>query len=114
MRDARHFKNMINKNPSASIGFSLAAAAVYAARFGVCEAEHHGTPEWRQIARDLKSKYGDTLTADEVLSEMGTISNDTISIRIPSDLLALIDQRAKDEDRTRSKIIVMAIKKYFE
>jgi len=70
MRDRPHFERLLNENPNASVGFSLAARAVYAARYGVCEAEHHDTPEWGQIARDLKARYGETLTPDEVREEM--------------------------------------------
>ena len=33
---------------------------------GQCEAEHHGTEEWRQIARDLKERYGEALTVKQV------------------------------------------------
>jgi len=113
MRDARHYKNMIQKNTGASIGFALAASAVYASNFGFCEAKHHSTPEWRQIASGLKSKYGDTLTRDEALSEMGPIKNETMSIRIPGDLLALIDQKAKAETRTRSNMIIAALREKF-
>lgn len=32
--------------------------------------EHRSTPEWGQIARDLKARYGETLTPDEVRQEM--------------------------------------------
>lgn len=80
MRDKQHYLNMFERNPHASIGFTLAAAAVYAARYGVCEPENHSTEEWKQIARDLKENYGETLTRDEVLFEMaGAI--------IPDDLI---------------------------
>lgn len=113
MRDAKHFKNLINKNPNASIGFTLAASAVYASRYVLCENEHHGTPEWKQIARDLKSKYGETLTAEETLAEMQPITNETMSVRIPSDLLDMIDQQAKTESRTRSNMIIAALKEKF-
>ena len=44
-----------------------------------------------------------------VLTEHGQ----ALSIRIPGDLLALIDQQAKTESRTRSNMIVTALKKYF-
>ena len=40
-------------------------------------------------------------------------SNDTLSIRIPGDLLALIDQQAKAESRTRSNMIVAALREKF-
>jgi hypothetical protein len=73
MRDKQHYLDLLDKNPNASVGFSLAAAAVYAARYGICEAEHHGTEEWRGIARALKSKYGENLTVDEVRAEIENI-----------------------------------------
>lgn len=70
MRDARHYRRLLDNNPNASIGFTLAASAVYAERYGVCEAEHHSSEEWKQIARNLKADYGETLTPDEVRAEM--------------------------------------------
>lgn len=70
MRDAAHYIRLLDQNPSAQVGFSLAAAAVYAARYGACEASDHGTDEWREIARDLKSRYGENLGADQVRTEM--------------------------------------------
>lgn len=70
MRDARHYYRLLDQNPSASVGFTLAAAAVYAARYGVCEPAQHGTDEWRQIALKLKSDYGENLSTDEVRAEM--------------------------------------------
>jgi hypothetical protein len=70
MRNAEHYRDLLDRNPNASIGFSLAAAAVYAARFGVCETEDRGTPEFREIALCLKSRYGETLTPDEIRLEM--------------------------------------------
>ena len=70
MRTEQHYRRMLEQNQNASVGFTLAAAMVYAARYGVCEAEHHGTDEWREIARRLKSEYGENLTADECSAEM--------------------------------------------
>lgn len=61
---------MLAENPSASVGFTLAAAMVYAARYGVCETDHHGTDEWKTIARRLRAEYGETLTVTEVTAEM--------------------------------------------
>jgi len=46
MRDRPHYARLLNENPNAGVGFSLAASAVYAAR------------------------YGETLTPDEVRQEM--------------------------------------------
>ena len=71
MRDAKHYKKLIQSNPDATINFSLAASAVYAARFGTCEAEDRGSDEWRGIALDLKRRIGEELTAEDVLAEMG-------------------------------------------
>lgn len=71
MRDANHYRRLLDENPNAQVGFTLAASAVYAARYGSCEAADHGTDEWREIARDLKARYGENLDADEVRSEMG-------------------------------------------
>ena len=70
MRTANHYRDLLDRNPSAGVGFSLAAAAVYAAKFGMCEAEQHGTDQFKDIARDLRARYGENLTTDEVRREM--------------------------------------------
>ena len=70
MRTERHYRQMLDKNPNASVGFTLAAAMIYAARYGVCEAEQHITDEWETIARRLKSEYGENLSVDECSAEM--------------------------------------------
>lgn len=41
-------------------------------------------------------------------------SNDTVSVRIPGDLLTLIDQKAEEESRTRSNMIIAILKDYFK
>lgn len=69
-RDKQHYLKLLHENPSAQVGFTLAASAVYAVRFGSCEPADHGTDEWRNIARDLKALYGETLSTDEVRAEM--------------------------------------------
>lgn len=70
MRTEQHFRRMLEQNPNAGVGFTLAASMVYAARYGVCETEHHSTEEWKTIARRLKSEYGENLSVDEVSDEM--------------------------------------------
>lgn len=70
MRNTRHFYGLLNNNPNAAVGFTLAAAAVYAAKFGSCDAEQHSSDECRTIARDLRARYGENLTTDEVRREM--------------------------------------------
>jgi len=62
---------MLKNNPNTNSGFTLAADMVFAARHDIINrAEAHGTDEWRTIARNLKSKYGEVLNVDEVRHEM--------------------------------------------
>ena len=70
MRDEKHFRSMLEQNPNASIGFTLAAAMVYAARYGVCDDDERSSDEWAAIARRLKSDYGESLDPDQVTVEM--------------------------------------------
>lgn len=73
-RNASHYRRMMRENPESSVGVSLAAAAVYAARYGVCEAEDRDSAAYRQLYRDLRIRYGEALTAAEVLAEMDASS----------------------------------------
>lgn len=76
MRTKKHYEGMLDKNPNASVGFTLAADMVYAARHDVINrAEAHGGDEWKTIARMLKSKYGETLAGDQVRHEMSPIKS---------------------------------------
>lgn len=89
-RDKQHYENLLAKNPNATIGFTLAAQAVYAARNGVFDAnaEGHNYEAFRAIARGLKMKYGENLTIEQVRNEMAG-GQDTIDIRVlnvPGDL----------------------------
>jgi hypothetical protein len=70
MRNEQHYRNMLAQNPNTSVGFILAAAMVYAARYGAWDREHHSTEEWKNIARKFKSEYGETLDTDQVSVEM--------------------------------------------
>jgi hypothetical protein len=76
MRDAKHYRRLLDQNPNASVGFTLAAAAVYAAKYGTCEPADHGTGNWKSIARDLKLRYGEQLSADAVRDEMDRTAGD--------------------------------------
>ena len=40
--------------------------------------------------------------------------NNSITLRIPTDLLRAMEERAEKENRTRSNLILTAIKKYLE
>lgn len=65
-RDREHYLDMMRRNPGAMVGFTLAASGIYAARYGVCEAKHHGTPEWKALAREVKHKHGEDIAASDV------------------------------------------------
>lgn len=67
MRNLAHYRTMFQQNPDATVGANLAASAVYAATYGVCEAEHHTTEEWRQIARSIRAQHGSTLSASDAM-----------------------------------------------
>jgi hypothetical protein len=71
MRTKKHYEKILYENPNTSIWFTLAADMVYAARHDVIHrADDHGTDEWRTIARNLKSRYGENLTVEQVRHEM--------------------------------------------
>lgn len=82
MRNEQHYRRMLEQNPNASVGFTLAAAMVYAARYGACEPVDHGTEEWKTIARRLKSEYGENLTVDEVSAEMDTANQSAAGAKL--------------------------------
>ncbi len=74
MRTKKHYEKMLSENPNTAIGYTLAADMVYAARHDVIHrAEDHGSDEWRTIAGNLKSKYGENLTVDQVRHEMSPV-----------------------------------------
>ncbi len=71
MRTRKHYEKMLLANPATTIGFTLAADMVYAGRHDViARAEAHGSDEWRGIARNLKSRYGESLSVDQVRHEI--------------------------------------------
>ncbi len=74
MRTKQHYEKMLLNNQNASIGFTLAADMVYAAVHGSCDVSNHIEQNWRDIARYLKSKYGESLNADDVRREMASRS----------------------------------------
>ncbi|MCK9570079.1 hypothetical protein M0R72_14140 [Candidatus Pacearchaeota archaeon] len=74
MRTKKHYEKMLAENQSDAIGFTLAADMVYAARHDIINrAEAHGGDEWKRIARNLKSKYGEALTVEEVRAETSPV-----------------------------------------
>ncbi len=76
MRTKKHYEKMLTENPNATIGFTLAADMVFATRHDVINrAEAHGGDEWRTIARNLKSQYGESLNVDEVRHEISPVKS---------------------------------------
>ena len=71
-RTAQHYLDMMRQNPGASVGFTLAAKAVYASRHGAWNGD-----DVSAIARDLKARYGESLTVAEVRREMGITAHAT-------------------------------------
>ena len=90
MRTKKHYENLLSNNPNTTIGFTLAADMVFAARHEIIHrAEAHGTDEWRTIARNLKSKYGENLTVDDVRHEMSPVKTAAAAMgRVKSDCKA--------------------------
>lgn len=74
MRDEQHYRQMLEDNPSAQVGFALAAAMIYAARYGACDDEQRGTEEFKTIARRLRADYGESLDVADVTAEMDRAS----------------------------------------
>lgn len=74
MRTKKHYEKMLSENSNTTIGFTLAADMVFAARHdSIKRGDDHGGDEWRTIARNLKSKYGEALSVDQVRHEMSPI-----------------------------------------
>jgi hypothetical protein len=93
MRTKKHYEDLFQRNPNTTVGFSLAAQAVYAAMYGDFPGpnEDDGTDvdEYRRICRDLRQKYGENLTVSEVRLEMKNVQPTTSTIvrNIPVDLM---------------------------
>jgi hypothetical protein len=69
-RDEQHYRALLDADHAATVGLALAASAVYAAAHGQCEAADHATDAWREIARRLRARHGEAMSAAEVLAEM--------------------------------------------
>ncbi len=84
MRTKKHYENLLNQNPNTTVGFSLAAQAVYAAKNGNYpgpnESDGTDVATWKNIARELKSKYGENLTVEQVREEMAAVVEPTTEL----------------------------------
>lgn len=84
MRTKKHYENLFNQNPNTSVGFTLAAQAVYAAKNGNYpgpnESDGTDVSACKSIARELKSKYGENLTVEQVREEMAAVIEPTTEL----------------------------------
>ena len=99
MRNEQHYRHMLEQNPNAGVGFTLAAAMVYAARYGSCEPADHRTDEWKTIARRLKSEYGENLTADECSFEMDRANQSAAAAKLRAIPSEKRSQTSRDNGR---------------
>ena len=76
--DELFYRNMLSHESGAEVGISLAASAVYAAKYGACELEDKTRIEYKILLRMLREKYKErNLSASEVITEMDIVKSDT-------------------------------------
>ena len=81
-RDEHFYRNMLNNESGAEINVALAASAVYAAKFGVCEPADKTRLEYKQLLRKLREKYKErNLSVNETIKEMDAVKVDTRQVR---------------------------------
>lgn len=116
MRTHKHYLDMLSRNPETSIGFTLAAQAVYAAKLGVFDvnAPDHDEIEYREIALSLREKYGESLSVDEVRREMAAYHGFTSVIirRVPSELRREFKARCAREGTSQQDKIIELMREY--
>ncbi len=71
--DAKHYRSLLAGRMGSTVSFGLAASAVHAVKFGVCESEHIRNEEWLLITSNLKKTYENTLKRDISDLETNTI-----------------------------------------
>jgi hypothetical protein len=77
-RDEHFYRDMLNHNSDAEIGVSIAASAIYAAKYGACEPADRTRVEYKILLRRLREKYqGRGLSVSETITEMDTAKSDT-------------------------------------
>ncbi len=114
-RTLNHYKKLLASNPGATVGFTLAAQAVYASRHGEFDpnAEDHNDDAYRAIARTLKRKYGENLTRAQVETEMemaGRASTTEMRIRnVPTAWHTALRHIAADERLSLNSLMVHLI-----
>ena len=118
MRTKKHYENLLDKNPNASVGFTLAAQAVYASRNGVFDnnSDDFNDEEYRKIALGLKKKYGDNLAPDEVRREMKKSKPgvELIIRNVPLECRQELKSKSALEGKSMNAVVLELIKKYLE
>jgi len=77
-RDEHFYRTMLSHNLDAEVVVSLAASAVYAAKYGACEPADRTRVEYKILLRRLGEKYkGRSLSASETITEMDSAKSDT-------------------------------------
>jgi hypothetical protein len=119
MRTKKHYENMLTQNPNISIGFSLAAQAVYAAKYGNYpgpnESDGTNIAEWKTIARELKSKYGENLTVEQVREEMAAVVEPTTELivrKIPESLRRDFKSKCASDGVSQQDKIIELMRQY--
>lgn len=117
MRTKKHYENLLNQNPNATIGFSLAAQAVYAAKNGIFDPNDDDFDDtaYRMICRALKSKYGENLTADEVREEMAAVLEPTVELiirKIPESLRRDFKSKCASDGISQQDKIIELMRQY--
>jgi hypothetical protein len=81
-KDEEFYRNMMRNESASEISASLAASAVYAAKYGACDPADKTRIEYKQILRKLREKYkGNNLSASETITEMDAVKSDTRQVR---------------------------------
>ena len=78
-RTAAHYRKMLADNPSASVGTTLAARMVYAARHGNADKPDE---RLKDISRDLMRRYGGQLSPADVRREMDLAVTPVVSRQV--------------------------------
>jgi len=119
MGTRKHYEKMLAGNPDASIGFTLAAQAVYAAKNGIFDANSpdHNDAEYRKIARDLKTRHGENLGADDVRAEMIAIAEpmtEMIVRKVPESLRRAFKVRCAEEGISQQDKMIELMREYLK
>lgn len=114
MRTKQHYIDLLDKNPNTTVGFTLAAQAVYAAKNGSFDSDT-GDNAYRKIARSLKQKYGENLTVEQVKTEMeGQPEMKQFPVILPADMHETVRRISFDRKISMAEIVREAVREWIE